>query len=934
MKIKNMKLMLFSLFGLMSVNAMAGDIGPAVGKKIQRANLEFEVTKMAKDDGTAGEATFLGMVSSPDKKDADGAIANQPDGTITIPATVWTIYNPKGNKANYNVTKIDGGWATYGADVTATLKKLVSEVVEKDGDGKVITNLTATSFPELAEVVLPAGQTVLAADAFSGCAKLATINLANIANYGDNALKGTIITSIDLTNAKTIGASVFEGINTVKTVSIPATVEFIGADAFKDMFKPAWVGVNEGKDADGDPIDVFHPAQGLEELTFNAYSDATNGFATIPAAFSNDNLLKKVTITSTKATGFDAGAFAGTASLEELDLSGCTALTEIAAGIFAASPFKSIKLDGTKLKTIENLDLSNANRTLATITLPTTFGKKISATEAFGQDDKFKNFIALTELDLSATQVKEIPGGLFAWSKVDGNGAGTTEKFQANGNPFTPKQYISPALTTVKLNAETTSIGDNAFDGCSNLATVEGLNQGKMTYVGDWAFQGTKLATLDLSATALTGINWYSFANIATLTSIKLPASVKYIETAAFANDGAVTSINLEDLKKLTALNPMFHEGIVGYTYDTYTYFNWSTEKIETVAYTSSAKETPIALASVTLPKDGKLKYINPGALQLLDIEEIDIPATVERIGAYALQGCIKLKKFTWNDAQGRVIYDNSFRGDDHLEAVTMVTSSFGSAGITILNYKDVEAEDDPVDLIFKGNDKDVLFFTVNDEDLKVFRAKGWTEENLQFCTLSAEGASIYEFKAASKTGDYYYSNYYNGDQATWFPEENFEVFSAVVEGSNVVMKAATAEGGFYKVKLGEACIIRSKMQEAEYQLKNATFNNISTMPTDNELVYGENVTPSRLNYQYKLGVKGGVVAFYRIVTGKINGVYIQAATAYDRLNLVLEGEATAIKGINKAGENNGAIYNLQGVRVNKAQKGLYIQNGKKYIMK
>ena len=147
-------------------------------------------------------------------------------------------------------------------------------------------------------------------------------------------------------------------------------------------------------------------------------------------------------------------------------------------------------------------------------------------------------------------------------------------------------------------------------------------------------------------------------------------------------------------------------------------------------------------------------------------------------------------------------------------------------------------------------------------------------------------------------------------------------------------MKAATAEGGFYKVKVGEACIIRSKMQEAEYQLKNASFNNISTMPTDNELVYGENVTPSRLNYQYKLGVKGGVVAFYRIVTGKINGVYIQANTAWDRLNLVFEDDATAIKGINKAGENNGAIYNLQGVRVNKAQKGLYIQNGKKYIMK
>jgi hypothetical protein len=417
------------------------------------------------------------------------------------------------------------------------------------------------------------------------------------------------------------------------------------------------------------------------------------------------------------------------------------------------------------------------------------------------------------------------------------------------------------------------------------------------------------------------------------MTGIKLPAGITYMATGAFANNGAVTSINLEDLKELTSLNPIFHEGVVGYTYSTYTYFDWSTEKIVTGAYTNSAKETPIALTSVTLPENGKLKYINPGALQLLDITEIHIPATVTWIGAYALQGCIKLETFEWNDAQSRVIYNNTFRGDDHLQQVTMVTATPGSS-ITIYDWDNNIAEDDPVDLIFKGNDKDVLTVTVNDEDYKSFIAKGWTVENLQFCTLTTEGANVYQFKAASKTGEYYYATYYNPGQATWFPEENFEVFSAVVEGSDVVLNAAATEGGFYKVKKAEACIIRSKAQEAEYQLKNASFNNISTMPTDNELIYAgwPGVTPSRLSYQYKLGVKGGVVAFYRIVTGTIMGVYIQANTAFDRLNIVFESDATAINGVSKAAEENGAIYNLNGVRVNKAQKGVYIQNGKKIV--
>jgi hypothetical protein len=50
------------------------------------------------------------------------------------------------------------------------------------------------------------------------------------------------------------------------------------------------------------------------------------------------------------------------------------------------------------------------------------------------------------------------------------------------------------------------------------------------------------------------------------------------------------------------------------------------------------------------------------------------------------------------------------------------------------------------------------------------------------------------------------------------------------------------------------------------------------------------------------------------------------------------DSQATAIFGVKqlnaKANAENGAIYNLQGVRVNKPSKGLYIMNGKKYIVK
>ena len=65
---------------------------------------------------------------------------------------------------------------------------------------------------------------------------------------------------------------------------------------------------------------------------------------------------------------------------------------------------------------------------------------------------------------------------------------------------------------------------------------------------------------------------------------------------------------------------------------------------------------------------------------------------------------------------------------------------------------------------------------------------------------------------------------------------------------------------------------------------------------------------------------------------------YIQANEATQeapaRLRIVLDGEATAIEAIDGKVINNAAIYNLAGQQVKIAQKGIYIQNGKKVVVK
>lgn len=962
MKIKNMKLMLLSLFGLMGASNASAAV-TAVGEKQKVDGVMYEVKAGDVKQDEKGRSvngvnydlytikwTALEGSKSFETKEAyvigvNAAASDADVATIAIPAEV------KGDKGDYKVVEISEGWysASKMKDVTAKTTSLSLDV----------TNLKAALAPEAyktfskltALTIIDASTGTPVVEFFDGstCAfkgTLTTLDLtkSRISKIADNGLAGyTALTGFDFgTNIKKVGDSAFEGDYGITTLTIPATVTAIGDDAFKDMYKAK----------DGDT-----PAKGLTTLTINGADNTYDGDgkltgSVIPAAFDGNKLLKKLTVGSTTATEIKAGAFTDSKKIRVIDLSGATALATITGGFPTGLALTSVKLYGSKLTTLHktDLDLSGSQRSLATITLP-------AGLDDAGFTQTFYGFMALAELDLSVTKVKNVPYGLFEIpGKAEGNvrhqlaDASTQYKKEIDGVEYAYSDkscaarfaiYYDPALTTVKLNAETEKIGARAFNGCVALATVTGLNQPKLQSIGRYAFNGTALPTLDLSAATNDDetngffvIPAYAFGNIPTLTGITLPAQINEIATGAFANDGAVTSINLQDLRGLRYLYPIFHDGVVNQIYTEH--HTWTdSETGYTIEWdeeaTTSYPETVIPLTTLTLPSG--LRYIYPGALQLLDIAEITIPASVRYLGSYALQGCIKLEKFTWNDAQYRYLYDNTFRGDDHLKEVKMVTKTPGS---TIkIETSGYSIADKSVDVIFKGNKKDELTFTVNAEDYASFVAAGWSETNLHYCTLSCENASVYPFKPESQVGEYYYSNYYNGDQATWFPVENFEVFGAQVQDANVVMLPATEEEGYFKVAKGEACIIRSKMPEAEYELKNASFNDISTMPTDNELIWGWDVTPSRLSYQYKLGIKGGKVAFYRIVSGKINGVYIKAATPKDRLDIVFDGEATAINGVaTKAAENNGAIYNLNGVRVNKAQKGIYIQNGKKYIMK
>jgi len=88
----------------------------------------------------------------------------------------------------------------------------------------------------------------------------------------------------------------------------------------------------------------------------------------------------------------------------------------------------------------------------------------------------------------------------------------------------------------------------------------------------------------------------------------------------------------------------------------------------------------------------------------------------------------------------------------------------------------------------------------------------------------------------------------------------------------------------------------------------------------------------------YLLQMQNDYVAFYLVTksglkSGK-NRAYLSLGTTGVKSFVLTAGDATAIQGINDA-EEQGAIYDLSGRRLNrKPSKGIYIQNGKRYLVK
>ena len=101
--------------------------------------------------------------------------------------------------------------------------------------------------------------------------------------------------------------------------------------------------------------------------------------------------------------------------------------------------------------------------------------------------------------------------------------------------------YNCPNIQSVTLSPSTTSINTNAFYDCSKLTSI---NLSNVTYIGQFAFLGTKLTSVDLSS--LQDAGQKPFINLSTLKTVTLGNNIKDINTIIFNYNTRVTTVNTD----------------------------------------------------------------------------------------------------------------------------------------------------------------------------------------------------------------------------------------------------------------------------------------------------------------------------------------------------------------------------------------------------
>lgn len=546
---------------------------------------------------------------------------------------------------------------------------------------KVTISSTVTEIPiclfkgcsVLSNVFIHGRLTKIPAYSFDGC-NLSTLNLSNsIEEIGDYAFQNnTALTNVSLDgNIKTIGRFAFYK-TSVSSINIPNNVTIIGESCFAENTKLEKVTIGTGcKEL---PTNIFSGCSALASVVLN------DGLETISdAAFANCKSLESInipgtvgTVGTTQTSGSDKLPFYNCASLKSVKFEDGT--LPLTLGVWYRDGYD--ELQGCGLFDSCPLEEVYIGRNISY--------KKVGYERDFSESpirygySAFYNQPKLAKVTISST-VTEIPAYLF---------------------------YKNASLTLTSL-PKVKKIGASAFQDCSKLTT---LNLGQdLQVVGNDAFNGCSNVTKLTFPDATTTIGARAFQNCSSVTEVTVGKELKTIGASAFLNCKSFTALLLPDV--FTTMGESAFEDCIKLT----------VAKLgkSLTAVPARAFKNCIALSEMRVPATAKSigdeAFYNDYTLAVVSMKEgletigervfynnrgileFSIPGTVTSIGQNSFYGCTNTSVMSFEDGEGVLTIDTKNTRCAKIDALT----NNGS-------YQDRKNDyfyDCPIELLYLGRD-------------------------------------------------------------------------------------------------------------------------------------------------------------------------------------------------------------------------------------
>ena len=509
-----------------------------------------------------------------------------------------------------------------------------------------------------------------------------------------------------------------------------------------------------------------------------------------------------------------------------------------------------------------------------------------------------------------------------------------------------------------------TLIGDHAFKSCTNLKTIENIPS-TLTEIKKWCFEESGLESIDLSNTNVTIMQDGVFFNNHSLTSVKLPKGLKNFWDHAFCGCKALNNIVMpstvegiynnvfegcEALSNVTFNNsytilghhvfkkcplaavtfPNTLNSIGEYAFES---TNLNTVDLSNTQITSLPNGSFYnceQLSDVKLPK--ALTYIGDHAFYKSPITSITFPPTLQKIDAWAFQNAHF--KNVVIPTQCSLIEQGAFSDNANL------TTVFINGLECYLAYKAFWSCPKLTDIYITSNKEPVAgrYGFPFDNNPKVHVMKDYvdvfkalkTNENLNPCnTTNFDSNFSLTLGKEWKT----FTSAYNLD---FSGVDGLTAYTAKYDKANDAVALTPVK----RVKAHTGLILKGEANTT-YTLPILASNEAELdAVTDNQLVdcvdaiwsTGRDNDYFLHNGEFVKSAHDGWVLPGKSYLYLSNG---RGNKSESPLRVYVDNTATAIDGItNNPVVKDEAYYNLQGVKVQRPQHGVFIHNGKKVVLK